>query len=70
MGQAAPKFKGKVSRVLAAKAALSVRLDALGDDVEGSLGISMRAQVRAGWSGLAEMVLGQIWHAAAAGATS
>ena len=70
MGQAAPKFKGKVSRVLAAKAALSVRLDALGDDVEGSLGISMRAQVRAGWPGLAGMVLVHIWHAAAAGATS
>ena len=46
VGQAAPKFKGKVSRVLAAKASLSVRLDALGDDVDGSMGISMRAQVR------------------------
>jgi nucleolar protein 58 len=31
VGQAAPKFKGKISRVLAAKASLSVRQDALGD---------------------------------------
>lgn len=31
VGQAAPKHKGKISRVLAAKASLSVRQDALGD---------------------------------------
>lgn len=31
VGQAAPKHKGKISRVLAAKASLSVRMDALGD---------------------------------------
>merc|ERR1712106_1098041 len=31
IGQAAPKFKGKISRVLAAKCALSIRVDALGD---------------------------------------
>merc|ERR1712127_235164 len=31
VGQAAPKNKGKISRVLAAKASLSVRQDALGD---------------------------------------
>ena len=45
VGQAAPKFKGKVSRVLAAKAALSTRVDALGDDLDGTLGLAMRAQV-------------------------
>merc|ERR1739843_85526 len=32
VGQSAPKHKGKISRVLAAKAALAVRVDALGDD--------------------------------------
>merc|ERR1711871_1279448 len=31
VGQAAPKNKGKVSRVLAAKCALSIRVDALGE---------------------------------------
>ena len=49
MGQAAPKFKGKVSRVLAAKAALSTRMDALGDAVDGTLGLAMRAQVHLAW---------------------
>merc|ERR1712048_1285202 len=34
VGQAAPKNKGKISRVLAAKAALCCRVDALGDQVE------------------------------------
>ena len=33
VGQAAPKHKGKISRVLAAKASLSVRQDALGTDL-------------------------------------
>ena len=45
VGQAAPKFKGKVSRVLAAKASLSTRVDALGDEIDGTLGLAMRAQV-------------------------
>merc|ERR1711918_296183 len=31
IGQTAPKNKGKVSRVLAAKTALAIRVDALGD---------------------------------------
>ena len=31
VGQAQPKHKGKISRVLAAKCALSIRVDALGD---------------------------------------
>jgi len=31
VGQTAPKFKGKISRVLANKAALAIRVDALGD---------------------------------------
>jgi len=34
VGSSAAKFKGKISRVLAAKMALSIRVDALGDDTE------------------------------------
>jgi nucleolar protein 58 len=45
VGQAAPKFKGKISRVLAAKTALAVRTDALGDVDGVSIGISARARV-------------------------
>lgn len=47
IGQAAPKFKGKISRVLAAKSALSIRMDALGDSSEASIGIESRAKVEA-----------------------
>jgi nucleolar protein 58 len=47
IGQAAPKFKGKISRVLAAKSALSIRMDALGDATEASIGIESRAKVEA-----------------------
>merc|ERR1719164_430418 len=32
IGKAAPKHKGKISRVLAAKASLAIRVDALSDD--------------------------------------
>merc|ERR1712151_1366547 len=39
VGQSAAKFKGKISRVLAAKAALAVRVDALGDDPDNSIGL-------------------------------
>jgi len=46
IGQAAPKFKGKISRVLAAKSALSIRMDALGESSEASIGIESRAKVR------------------------
>ena len=46
VGQAAPKLKGKVSRILAAKAALSIRIDALQDDANAEPGLQMRAQVR------------------------
>jgi len=45
IGQAAPKFKGKISRVLAAKSALSIRMDALGESSEASIGIESRAKV-------------------------
>ncbi len=46
IGQAPPKFKGKIARVLAAKSALSTRVDALGDDADASIGIESRAKVR------------------------
>merc|ERR1712187_171168 len=38
VGQSAPNLKGKISRVLAAKLSLCCRVDALGDQVEPSLG--------------------------------
>jgi len=47
IGQAAPKNKGKISRVLAAKTALAVRVDALGDNVEASVGFDNRAKCEA-----------------------
>jgi len=52
IGQAAPKNKGKISRVLAAKAALAIRVDALtdetaGDEVDTTIGFEGRAKVEA-----------------------
>eukprot|EP00967_Tisochrysis_lutea_P091210 scaffold130849_cov23-Tisochrysis_lutea.AAC.2 len=38
IGQSSSKFKGKVSRVLAAKCALATRVDALGDSEDASIG--------------------------------
>src|ERR1700677_2026912 len=45
VGQAAPKNKGKVSRVVANKAALSCRIDALGETESTEQGVSYREQV-------------------------
>jgi len=45
VGQASSKLKGKVSRMLAAKAALATRVDALGDETNTDLGIEHRAKV-------------------------
>ncbi len=45
IGQAAPKNKGKISRVLAAKAALSIRVDALGETSEPTIAIEARSKV-------------------------
>merc|ERR1711957_440004 len=45
VGQAAPKHKGKISRVLAAKLALCCRVDALGDQVEPTLGKEFKEYV-------------------------
>jgi nucleolar protein 58 len=47
IGQAAPKNKGKISRVLAAKTALSIRVDALGDTTEPTVAYEARAKVEA-----------------------
>lgn len=43
VGAAKNQLKGKVSRTLANKCALCVRYDALGEDVEGNLGMKNRA---------------------------
>ena len=47
IGQTAQKFRGKISRVLAAKTALAVRVDALGDADEATIGYENRAKVEA-----------------------
>jgi len=51
VGQAAPKNKGKISRVLAAKCALGIRVDALSDEtteqVDTTVGYEGRAKVEA-----------------------
>ena len=54
IGQAQPKHKGKISRVLAAKAALAIRVDALSDetaegsdDIDTTVGLEGRAKVEA-----------------------
>ncbi|CCI10534.1 unnamed protein product [Albugo candida] len=47
IGQTAPKFKGKISRVLAAKTSLAIRVDALGEGVEACIGFDNRAKVEA-----------------------
>jgi nucleolar protein 58 len=47
IGQAPPKHKGKISRVLAAKTALSIRVDALGDSSEPTVALEARAKVEA-----------------------
>ncbi|XP_042517802.1 probable nucleolar protein 5-2 [Macadamia integrifolia] len=47
IGQAAPKLKGKISRSLAAKTALAIRYDALGDNPDNSMGLENRAKLEA-----------------------
>mmetsp|Transcript_31600 Transcript_31600/g.62663 ORF Transcript_31600/g.62663 Transcript_31600/m.62663 type:complete len:492 (+) Transcript_31600:122-1597(+) len=58
IGQAAPKNKGKIARVLAAKTALSVRVDALSDDPEAGVGLEARAKVEARLAQLEGTVVG------------
>merc|ERR1719171_2220793 len=45
VGQAQPKHKGKISRVLAAKCALSIRVDALGEGDDATVGFDGRLKV-------------------------
>jgi hypothetical protein len=45
IGQSGAKFKGKISRVLAAKCALAIRVDALGEGTDATIGIEARAKV-------------------------
>eukprot|EP00921_Rhytidocystis_pertsovi_P015713 GHVQ01024947.1.p1 GENE.GHVQ01024947.1~~GHVQ01024947.1.p1 ORF type:complete len:431 (+),score=45.90 GHVQ01024947.1:132-1424(+) len=45
VGQTQPKFKGKISRVLAAKLSLCIRVDALGDQTGPTVGLENRAYV-------------------------
>ncbi|KAL3524616.1 hypothetical protein ACH5RR_012988 [Cinchona calisaya] len=52
IGQAAPKHKGKISRSLAAKTALAIRYDALGDNQDNSMGLENRAKLEARLRGL------------------
>jgi nucleolar protein 58 len=46
VGAAPPKLKGKISRVLAAKCALSIRVDALGEGSEATIGLDDREKAR------------------------
>ena len=45
VGQSAPKNKGKISRMLAAKTSLCVRVDALGEEVKPSIGVDSKLKV-------------------------
>ncbi|KAI8813761.1 hypothetical protein BJ742DRAFT_672140 [Cladochytrium replicatum] len=47
VGQAGPKIKGKIARAVATKAALAIRVDALGDKDTPEIGIEQRAKVEA-----------------------
>lgn len=49
IGQAAPKHKGKISRSLAAKTALAIRYDALGDNPDNTMGLENRSKVFLGY---------------------
>jgi nucleolar protein 58 len=45
IGKASQKNKGKISRSLAAKTALAIRYDALGDGEDNSIGLESRQKV-------------------------
>ncbi|KAM6945541.1 nucleolar protein 58 [Aplochiton taeniatus] len=47
VGQSTAKNKGKISRMLAAKASLAIRYDALGEDTNSEMGIENRAKLEA-----------------------
>ncbi|KAH0856178.1 hypothetical protein HID58_084439, partial [Brassica napus] len=60
VGQAAPKHKGKISRSLAAKAALAIRCDALGDGEDNSMGVENRLKLEARLRSLEGKDLGRL----------
>ena len=45
VNQTSSKLKGKVSRMLASKATLAIRVDALGEDTQATLGLAQRADL-------------------------
>uniref|UniRef100_A0A9J7ZT08 Nucleolar protein 58 n=1 Tax=Cyprinus carpio carpio TaxID=630221 RepID=A0A9J7ZT08_CYPCA len=47
VGQTTAKNKGKISRMLAAKSALAIRYDALGEDTNAEMGVENRAKLEA-----------------------
>nr|XP_032813120.1 nucleolar protein 58 [Petromyzon marinus] len=47
VGQTTPKNKGKISRMLAAKSALAIRYDALGEDTTSEMGLENRTKLEA-----------------------
>uniref|UniRef100_A0A8C7ZSA4 Nucleolar protein 58 n=1 Tax=Oryzias sinensis TaxID=183150 RepID=A0A8C7ZSA4_9TELE len=47
VGQTTAKNKGKISRMLAAKASLAIRYDALGEDTNAEMGVENRAKLEA-----------------------
>ncbi|CAL9231825.1 unnamed protein product [Arabidopsis halleri] len=47
VSQAAPEHKGKISRLLAAKAALAIRCDAFGDGQDSTIGVENRLKLEA-----------------------
>uniref|UniRef100_A0A8D0DEZ4 Nucleolar protein 58 n=1 Tax=Sander lucioperca TaxID=283035 RepID=A0A8D0DEZ4_SANLU len=47
VGQTSAKNKGKISRMLAAKASLAIRYDALGEDTNAEMGVENRAKLEA-----------------------
>ncbi|XP_010464014.1 PREDICTED: probable nucleolar protein 5-2 [Camelina sativa] len=60
VGQAAPKHKGKMSRSLAAKSALAIRFDALGDGQDNTMGLEHRAKLEARLRNLEGKDLGRL----------
>jgi len=60
VGQAAPKHKGKISRSLAAKTVLAIRVDALGDSQDNTMGLENRAKLEARLRNLEGKDLGRL----------
>lgn len=60
VGQTTPKNKGKISRMLAAKASLAIRYDALGEDTNAELGVETRAKLEVRLRNLEERGLKRI----------